>query len=462
MRSPTLDGMERRKRVLVIDDSEDIRDVYDMLLTHAGYEVASAADAMQGFERARTWRPDVILLDVVMPGMDGLELLLKLRSDLAPPIPPVILCSGFGLTEEEALRRGTVRFLRKPTENGDLLEAIEQALDGQPPPVESVRRQRDRASVACERRLEEASELVARIETHAGMSFAELAVMKRPKIETVAAYIGIPRGAMALVRDRRLEVVSATGDAALDVGYDLGRALPQAFEVLETGSSLLLPDASVHPFSSVSRALGGIRFFAGVPLRVGRVSVGVVCLFDPQAHPVEGDDLVALELFGRRGSDLLLRLADGAAGKLAQYGHGVVVRELFDELLDTELRILDRRGGSMELMVIDLPDLAGLEDALARAPSPTRLIAGVLSPNRVALFKRALDGSARETLAALHADLRATTPPRAVGIVDFPAGGVRGFAGCDLVHVAAIALDRAVERGDDTRRVVIEEERGSP
>ncbi|HEX8950560.1 MAG TPA: hypothetical protein VF945_01885, partial [Polyangia bacterium] len=89
---------------------------------------------------------------------------------------------------------------------------------------------------------------------------------------------------------------------------------------------------------------------------------------------------------------------------------------------------------------------------------PTRLLATMLSSTRVALFKRALDDSARRQVAAIVDELRARGEPRALGIVDLPDGGVRGFSARDLVRVAAIALDRALDRGGGLRRVVIEEE----
>src|SRR6188768_4055830 len=102
------------KTILVVDDSEEIRELFSALLEGAGFVVECSDSAEAAFARVRAARPDLMVLDVVLPGMDGLELLLKLRSDLAPPIPPVILCSGFELAESEALRRGAVRFLRKP------------------------------------------------------------------------------------------------------------------------------------------------------------------------------------------------------------------------------------------------------------------------------------------------------------------------------------------------------------
>src|SRR5438270_3324882 len=117
-----------------------------MILAATGYDVITAEDGLAGFEAARREQPDVILLDVVMPVMDGLELLLKLRSDLLPPLPPVILCSGFDLTEDEALRRGAARFLRKPVETADLLEAVRDALARRTPPSDAIRRQHEHAA----------------------------------------------------------------------------------------------------------------------------------------------------------------------------------------------------------------------------------------------------------------------------------------------------------------------------
>ena len=97
-----------------------------------------------GFAKAKATRPDLILLDLIMPGMDGLEFLTLLRSDLAPPIPPAILCSGFELTEEEALRRGALMFVRKPVAPAETLRVRGAR------PAGRTRQCRDRRSGACE------------------------------------------------------------------------------------------------------------------------------------------------------------------------------------------------------------------------------------------------------------------------------------------------------------------------
>jgi CheY-like chemotaxis protein len=446
-------------RVLVVDDSDEICELYQLVLAAEGNEVRTACDGLRGFEAARTWRPDLMVVDVVMPQMDGLELLLKLRSDLVPPVPPVILCSGFDLAEEEALRRGAVRFLRKPIEMPDLLAAVTDAVEGRISAEDTVRRQRDRATVARLRVLIAATELVRRIEAHGVPSLQTLQALGQPKIATVAAYLGIPRAVVALVRNERMTVLAATPQTGLAPGFDLGEVLPQAFEVLQTGSALLLADASEHPFTTVSRALGGVRFFAGVPLVMnGGAPVGVVCLFDPSIRRVDVDELAVLSLMARRGSDVLVRFAElGDATTLVRPGEGVVAPELFEDLLDAEMRILDRKGGSMELAVVDVDDMREVSAAIVRAPQRERLIAGSLGGGRVTLFKRAADSDARSALAAVLDDLRASKTAREVGVVDVVGSGARGLSARDLVHVASVALDRAIERGGDVRRVVIEE-----
>jgi CheY-like chemotaxis protein len=445
------------RRILVIDDSADLRELYEMLFAGEGYDVQAASDALRGFERARNWRPDVILLDVVMPGMDGLELLRKLRSDLVPPVPPVILCSGFELSEAEALQRGAVCFLRKPAESEDLLGAVKDALNGKKAPLVKGRQQRLRSSAARARALETARTLVSRLEAYGQAPMSAFEALSQVKLETLATFLGVPRGATALVRGRKLAVLAATPATGLESGFDLGTALPHAYTVLETGSSLILSDAASSRFAAVSRSLGGMRFFAGVPLRVGGVPVGVCCLYDPRPRPYDADELAALELVGRRGSDVLLRFAEtGDAEKLVLQGHGIVVRELFDELFEAELRLLDRRGGSMQLAVLDLASLEDVDRVLMGARSE-RMMAGLISPLRIALFKRTEDDSAGRDLAEVVKALRSGDRARAVGIVDIVGAGVRGLAARDLVHVACLALDRAEERGDPERRVVIEE-----
>ena len=82
------------KSVLIIDDDPMFREVVRMRLSAAGYQTYVAAGADEGWERARMHRPDVVLLDLVMPEADGVTFLRRLRSDPALAPTPVIVVSG--------------------------------------------------------------------------------------------------------------------------------------------------------------------------------------------------------------------------------------------------------------------------------------------------------------------------------------------------------------------------------
>ena len=83
------------KRILIIDDEDDIREIVEMALQHtAGWHTLAASSAAEGVERARAEQPDVILLDVMMPGMDGGTALARLRADEITAAIPVILLTA--------------------------------------------------------------------------------------------------------------------------------------------------------------------------------------------------------------------------------------------------------------------------------------------------------------------------------------------------------------------------------
>ena len=86
-------------KILVIDDEQGIRDLLDTLLRRKGYDVVLAASGQKGLEIFSRERPDVIVLDLKMPGMDGLTVLQQVRSH--NPEQPVIILTGAGAPEAE-------------------------------------------------------------------------------------------------------------------------------------------------------------------------------------------------------------------------------------------------------------------------------------------------------------------------------------------------------------------------
>src|SRR5436190_616622 len=119
-----------KTRILVIDDDAAIRDSLRMTLEYNGHEFVGAATGPEGLALAEREAPDLVLLDIKMPGMDGMDVLSRLRS--MDETVPVVMISGHGTTSTavEAIKRGATDFLDKPFESTDrLLVTIGNALE---------------------------------------------------------------------------------------------------------------------------------------------------------------------------------------------------------------------------------------------------------------------------------------------------------------------------------------------
>lgn len=103
-------------RVLVIDDEPDVLLLCRVNLEHAGHEVLMAADGLHGVELARSERPDVIVLDLMMPRMDGYGVLEELSGDTGTRGVPVLILTARTRTEDQlrGWRAGAAGYLTKP------------------------------------------------------------------------------------------------------------------------------------------------------------------------------------------------------------------------------------------------------------------------------------------------------------------------------------------------------------
>jgi len=118
-----------KSRILVIDDEAAIRESLKMTLEYEGYEFVPAATGQEGLALAEREAPDLVLLDVKMPGMDGLEVLERLRN--MNDTLPVLVISGHGTisTAVEATKKGAFDFIEKPFASDRVLVSIRNALD---------------------------------------------------------------------------------------------------------------------------------------------------------------------------------------------------------------------------------------------------------------------------------------------------------------------------------------------
>ncbi len=117
-------------RTLIIDDEESIRDACQQILTRLGHDVASTGDAIAGYEMALSETFDLILLDLRMPKMEGLDILKKLKED-SGIAAKIIIITGYGTIQlaVEAMRLGAIHFLTKPFSATELKKAIKDSLE---------------------------------------------------------------------------------------------------------------------------------------------------------------------------------------------------------------------------------------------------------------------------------------------------------------------------------------------
>jgi CheY-like chemotaxis protein len=116
---------EEKPKILVIEDDEYSRDALAHLLTAEGYEAESATDGESGIAQAQELRPDVIVLDLNLPGIDGRQVIRTLRKDqILREVPILIVTGDEDRAAQSAVDMGAAGYLTKPVEFDDLIRAI--------------------------------------------------------------------------------------------------------------------------------------------------------------------------------------------------------------------------------------------------------------------------------------------------------------------------------------------------
>src|SRR5439155_15915760 len=119
-----------RPRVMVVDDYPDAREMYSEYLEYCGFEVVQAANGMEALQRAIEAQPDIILMDLSLPVMDGWEATRRLKADPRTENIPVVALTGHALAgiSEGAKKAGCDAFVTKPCLPEDLVKEIRRVL----------------------------------------------------------------------------------------------------------------------------------------------------------------------------------------------------------------------------------------------------------------------------------------------------------------------------------------------
>jgi CheY-like chemotaxis protein len=137
--SAPLKSSHQKPRVLLVDDYDDAREMYAEYLKFSGFETVQAASGREAVERALESRPDIVVMDLSLPVMDGWEATRRLKADERTAGIPILALSGQALTNlsQKAKHAGFEGFVAKPCLPEDLIAEIRKVLDSyaSPPPT---------------------------------------------------------------------------------------------------------------------------------------------------------------------------------------------------------------------------------------------------------------------------------------------------------------------------------------
>ncbi len=120
--------MNSKKKILIVDDETELVKAIRIRLEQAGYETLVAYDGLEGLEKAKKENPDLILLDIMMPDIDGFEVLRRLKENSKTKYTPVIMvtCKGEPQSLFKAKELRSLDYIVKPFEQEELLDLIKR------------------------------------------------------------------------------------------------------------------------------------------------------------------------------------------------------------------------------------------------------------------------------------------------------------------------------------------------
>jgi len=122
-------GKDKKIKILIVEDEEDVAKALRVRLKAGGYHVLTATDSIQGVTMARKDKPDLIILDIMIPGGGGFAVAERLRQAPETRDIPFLVLTGIPGTEEKAYQAGAAFYLKKPYNPEELLDTIKKTLE---------------------------------------------------------------------------------------------------------------------------------------------------------------------------------------------------------------------------------------------------------------------------------------------------------------------------------------------
>ncbi len=381
--------MDEQSRILLVDDDAGVRGVLKDLLLFEGYQVLVAADGPEGLEKAADLVPDLILLDVMMPNMDGFEVCEKLRADPLLGDVPVIMLTALDDSESRlrGIEAGADDFVSKPFEYVELQARVRTILQlNRYRRLLEERMQREQAEEALAQRVTQLA-LLNRIGGRLA-AMLELDELLAEAVRLVQDF-GYPRINLFTLEPggRELHLKASAGVFATPLApgsrLDLGQGL--AGYVAQQGERLLVNDLSAEP-----RYAGSCPEQAtdcselAVPLRVGGDVVGVLDVQSPRLNAFDENDVMVMEILAdqiataihnaqlyeaERAARRRLRNLAGYLEDAREKERTIIAREIHDEFgqaltaLKMDLAWLAKRlPPDQDSLLVKVGSMSGLVD----------------------------------------------------------------------------------------------------
>ena len=375
-----IDSME--PMVLVVDDDDTVREITALILEEAGYRVLVARDGNEALEQVRDARPDGVLLDMMMPEVDGLQFLHRLPRECSGRLPVVIAYSGFERLEDLARAHGAAAFLKKPVDPRHLLEALATMLGNRQPSADAtaVREKSYQSAMAEADRHREDAIHSAHLATPA------FRMQLRWLVSWLAGYFAAEVAIVGLVHCGRILVLAQAGiddldeDASLDLDSsycpDVTRAAAP-WIVRETDAGALF---SGHPAASSK-----LRFYAGAPLIADGISVGTLCLRGSRPFVVHAEDMAVLGHFAQLIGGSIIR--DHALQPPDFFrSAGFLSPSCLPILIESARLRAERDRSALALAIAEASDVERFGRVLSKRPGPRYLALASLEPGVAAIL----------------------------------------------------------------------------
>lgn len=413
--------------ILVVDDDAELRELWTLILEARRLTVLTARDGRVGLEIAKRERPAVILLDMMMPELDGLEFLRRLQLEVSPA-PPVVAMSGFHRFAELSVKYGARAFVPKPCAVAEV-EALVEAILAESPTARGVGPD---AAAGIRGRL--AFDV-------ASLDDPGLRQQLRWLNDWLVGYFGVETSLTALLEDGGVRLITVNADnPRYQEGCVVDPQLTFCSEVIRANAALVLTDAVAHPvFGDHDAVRLGVQFYAGAPLGKG-FAFGTLCLVQTKPRPFRSEDLAILD---HLASLVTMAIEKGGHGPMKPLfdGPGILAHDVFASIVDAETRRAERDHNEITLAVLE--GEPSVMTALAGAKGDVvvgRLEAGLYGVLVCAADRAEGNATVDGVLALL--DEQSVAGP--VGLVTWRAStGLGGVTSSDLLSRATLALERA-------------------